>query len=133
MYMVVSFNVDPPCSLSKSLTRQYATTVLNLCVKHPHSEGKILIIGGGIANFTDVADTFKGIIEALEDKTEDLIANKTQIFVRRGGPNYQTGLKLMKECGEKNKLNMKVFGPESHITEIVSMALASGKVGFMFG
>ena len=27
--------------------------------KHPHKDGKILIIGGGIANFTNVADTFK--------------------------------------------------------------------------
>jgi hypothetical protein len=27
--------------------------------------GKILIIGGGIANFTDVAATFKGLIKAM--------------------------------------------------------------------
>ena len=26
----------------------------------PHPDGKILIIGGGIANFTNVAATFKG-------------------------------------------------------------------------
>jgi len=29
--------------------------------------GKILIIGGGIANFTNVADTFKGIARALKE------------------------------------------------------------------
>ena len=27
--------------------------------RHPHKDGKVLIIGGGIANFTNVADTFK--------------------------------------------------------------------------
>ncbi len=27
--------------------------------------GQVLIIGGGIANFTDVAETFKGIVKAI--------------------------------------------------------------------
>jgi len=33
----------------------------------PHPDGKVLIIGGGIANFTNVADTFKGIARALKE------------------------------------------------------------------
>ena len=32
----------------------------------PRPDSKILIIGGGIANFTNVAATLKGIIRALE-------------------------------------------------------------------
>ena len=40
-------------------TYAYAKTILDLMCKHPHKDGKILIIGGGIANFTNVADTFK--------------------------------------------------------------------------
>jgi len=32
----------------------------------PHRKGKVLIIGGGIANFTNVAATFKGIQRALQ-------------------------------------------------------------------
>jgi ATP citrate (pro-S)-lyase len=35
--------------------------------KEAHPDGKILIVGGGIANFTNVASTFKGIIRALGD------------------------------------------------------------------
>merc|ERR1719167_1458454 len=35
--------------------------------RHPHKDGKVLIIGGGIANFTNVADTFKGIMRALRE------------------------------------------------------------------
>ena len=31
----------------------------------PRDDGKVLIIGGGIANFTNVASTFSGIISAL--------------------------------------------------------------------
>jgi hypothetical protein len=35
---------------------------------HHHEQGKVLIIGGCIANyFTDVADTFKGIQMALAE------------------------------------------------------------------
>ena len=43
-------------------THFYAKTILDLMTKTPHKENKILIIGGAIANFTDVAKTFKGII-----------------------------------------------------------------------
>lgn len=43
-------------------TYEYAKTILALMTKapHPSGQGKILIIGGGIANFTNVAATFKG-------------------------------------------------------------------------
>lgn len=47
---------------SEQQTYEYAKTILSLMTstaKHP--DGKILIIGGGIANFTNVAATFKGI------------------------------------------------------------------------
>ncbi len=50
---------------------------------------KVLIIGGGIANFTDVAATFHGIIDALRDNIELLHAHRVTIWVRRGGPNCQ--------------------------------------------
>ena len=61
--------------------------------KHKHEEGKILIIGGGIANFTNVADTFKGIMRALRETKTKLQENQTKIFVRRGGPNHLEGLR----------------------------------------
>ena len=54
---------------------------------------QILIIGGGIANFTNVAATFKGIVKALMEFQAKLVEHKAQIFVRRAGPNYQEGLR----------------------------------------
>lgn len=39
-------------------------------------QGKVLIIGGGIANFTDVAKTFSGIIKALREAASMLIEHK---------------------------------------------------------
>ena len=86
-------------------------------------DGKILIIGGGIANFTNVAATFKGIIRALKEYKAPLIAHDVRIFVRRGGPNYQEGLKAMRLLGESLGVPIKVYGPETHITEIVPLAL----------
>jgi len=45
---------------SESQTYEYARTILTLMTSSPkHQDGKILIIGGGIANFTNVAATFK--------------------------------------------------------------------------
>src|SRR5271154_473190 len=85
----------------------------------PNPEGKILIIGGGIANFTNVAATFKGIIRALKEFKNQLISQQVKIFVRRGGPNYQEGLKAMRLLGESLGVPIRVFGPDTHITEIV--------------
>lgn len=89
----------------------------------PRPDGKILIIGGGIANFTNVAATFKGIIRALKEYKAQLIAHDVRIFVRRGGPNYQEGLKAMRLLGESLGVPIKVYGPDTHITEIVPLAL----------
>lgn len=66
----------------------------------PHPNGKVLIIGGSIANFTNVAATFKGIIRALETLVEKLREHHVTIYVRRGGPNYQGGLRKIKEAGK---------------------------------
>ena len=49
---------------SEEQTFEYARTILRLLGSGPRrAEGKVLIIGGGIANFTDVAKTFGGIIK----------------------------------------------------------------------
>ncbi|KAG9114675.1 citrate synthase, partial [Ceratobasidium sp. 392] len=109
-------------------TYEYAKTIIDLITRGtPHPEGKILIIGGGIANFTNVAATFKGIIRALKEYKAQLQAHSVKIFVRRGGPNYQEGLKAMRLLGESLGVPIKVYGPETHITEIVPLALGIAK------
>lgn len=112
---------------TETQTYNYARTVLDLMLRAPmHPEGKVLFIGGGIANFTNVATTFKGVIRALREVAPVLNEHKTQIWVRRAGPNYQEGLKNIKAVGEELHLNMHVFGPEMHVSGIVPLAL-SGK------
>ncbi|HEC82063.1 MAG TPA: ATPase [Thermoplasmatales archaeon] len=106
-------------------TYEYAKTILDLMTreKDPKGRPKILIIGGGIANFTDVAKTFTGIIKALKEYKEKLKETNVKIYVRRGGPNYQEGLRKMRELGEELGVPIEVYGPETHMTRIVSMAL----------
>ncbi|KAF8221585.1 ATP-citrate synthase [Tricholoma matsutake] len=105
-------------------TYEYAKTIIDLITRGKvHPDGKILIIGGGIANFTNVAATFKGIIRALKEYKNQLITHQVKIFVRRGGPNYQEGLKAMRLLGESLGVPIAVFGPDTHITEIVPLAL----------
>lgn len=108
---------------SEQQTYEYAKTVLGLMTQEKHPQGKILIIGGGIANFTNVAATFKGIVRALQDFQKLLIEGNVCIYVRRAGPNYQEGLRIMRELGNTLGVPIHVFGPETHMTAIVSMAL----------
>jgi ATP-citrate lyase beta-subunit len=108
-------------------TEFYAETIFDLMTRHQDPRGKILIIGGAIANFTDIAKTFTGIINAFEKYADKLKENKTKIYVRRGGPNYEKGLKDIKEAADRLGLYIEVYGPETHVTDIVRMALAEDK------
>ncbi|MCX6662092.1 MAG: ATPase [Euryarchaeota archaeon] len=112
---------------NEEFTYLYAKTILDLMTRKKNPKGKFLLIGGGIANFTDVANTFKGIVRALKEYKEKLKENKVKIYVRRGGPNYKEGLRVMRELGEQLGVPIEVYGPETHMTKIVSMALKGGK------
>lgn len=113
---------------TETQTFHYARTVLDLLLRAPlNPKGKVLFIGGGIANFTNVASTFKGVIKALREVSASLIEHNVQIWVRRAGPNYQEGLKNIKSVGQELKLNMHVYGPDMHVSGIVPLALIPGK------
>jgi ATP-citrate lyase beta-subunit len=110
---------------STELTYEYTKTILDLMTqeKDPNGKPKSLLIGGGIANFTDVAATFTGIIQAIEERVAALKESNVKIYVRRGGPNYKEGLEKMRSMGKRLGLPIDVYGPETHMTKIVSMAL----------
>ncbi len=108
-------------------TYLYARTILDCMTRRADPRGKILLIGGGIANFTDVAQTFTGIIKALHEYGEKLREQHVRIYVRRGGPNYKEGLRKMRVLGSERGVPIEVYGPETHMTKIVSMALKEGE------
>jgi len=113
---------------SEQQTYDYARTILSLMTRQKHADGKVLIIGGGIANFTNVAATFKGVKQALEEFQGLIRDHGIKIYVRRAGPNYQEGLRVMREVGESLGIPLFVFGPETHMTAIVGMALGKREV-----
>ncbi|KAL6577891.1 ATP-citrate synthase alpha chain protein 1 [Orobanche minor] len=112
---------------------QYARVVIDtsmiamypyLCATaEPDGRKRALVIGGGIANFTDVAATFNGIIRALKEKEAKLKAARMHLYVRRGGPNYQKGLARMRNLAEEIGLPIEVYGPEATMTGICKQAI----------
>ncbi|KAK2647251.1 hypothetical protein Ddye_022446 [Dipteronia dyeriana] len=100
-----------------------ARTILECATANPDGRKRALLIGGNIANLTDVGATFDGIITALREKKSELKAAKMHIYVRRGGPNYQTGLAKMRAVGEELGVHVEVYGPEAIMTGICNRAM----------
>ena len=82
-----------------------------------------IIVGGAIANFTDVKKTFGGIINAFRKAKAEGKLDNVRIWVRRGGPNEKQGLAAMKEL-QKEGFKIEVFDRTLPLTDIVDMALA---------
>lgn len=104
-------------------TYLFARTLLDCATANPDGRGRALIVGGGIANFTDVAATFKGIIQAIRERVDAIKAAKMRIFVRRGGPNYKQGLAAMTALGKELGIPIEVFGPEASMTGICKLGI----------
>lgn len=109
---------------SQEETFQYTDNFLKLLTKHAEVKNKKLIISGAIANFTDIAKTFKGIIKAINLHKQELLNQNVEVFVRRGGPNYMQGLKDIQEACQKLNIPVSVHGPEVGITEICKQAIS---------
>ena len=95
--------------------------------KDPQGRPKLLIVGGGIANFTNVAATFKGLVKALREWDVKLKAVDGRVYIRRAGPNYQEGLQMMRELDMELHTPIEVYGPETHMTAIVAMAIGKSE------
>ena len=108
---------------SREYTEIYAQTIIDLITETPDPAGraKYLIIGGGIANFTDVKATFTGIVSAIRNSVEKLKKAKVKIYVRRGGPNEKQGLELMKQVGEETGVPIEVYDRYTHMTRVVDL------------
>ncbi|MDO8664826.1 MAG: ATP citrate lyase citrate-binding domain-containing protein [Candidatus Liptonbacteria bacterium] len=109
-------------------TYLYAKEVIELLLKSK-AKRKALILAGGVANFTDVKQTFMGIIDTLTETAERLrkaglpAQTGVKVFVRRGGPNEQEGLALMKTFLKKEGLLGTVYGSDTVITKAVDDAI----------
>lgn len=105
-------------------TYEYTLQVLKLLLASaaPH---KVLVVAGGVANFTDIRVTFSGIIRALTEFEAQLQAQDVRVFVRRGGPHESEGLAAIRTFLDKAGLLGDVAGPELGLTEIIGRAVAA--------
>lgn len=90
--------------------REKVYQLAKIVLSKPNLKG--LWIAGAVANFTNIAETFQGIIDVLDE-----IKPTYPIVVRRAGPYEKVGLKLMNECKERNHLNMKIFTKETSMSD----------------
>lgn len=104
-------------------TRAYALRLLDCATAGADGRARALLIGGGIANFTDVAATFRGIIAAIREREAAIRGARLKLFVRRGGPNYRAGLDAMRALGADTGIDIDVYGPETTMTSICKLAI----------
>ncbi len=102
----------------------YTREVLSLLLAST-AKSKVLIIGGGVANFTDIRATFTGVIRALDQVKDQLTRQHVRVFVRRGGPHEAAGLAHMRQFLSRAGLLGAVTGPDLPLSDIVPQALAT--------
>lgn len=73
-------------------TFEYAKTIFSLMLREKDPRGKVLIVGGGIANFTDVAATFTGLIKAIKAYQEELRTHNVRTFCPSTCPFILSGV-----------------------------------------
>lgn len=83
---------------------------------------KRIIVGGAIANFTNVKKTFGGIIAGFRKAKADGKMDGVSIWVRRGGPFEKEGLALMKSL-ENEGFDIHVYDRYTPLTDIVDYAV----------
>lgn len=96
------YSGNPPAEKVEKLTE----IVLN----KPNLSG--LLIAGVIANFTDIAETIKGILNTLKRIRPDF-----PIVIRRAGPNDQEAKRILNQAKEEYKLDIHYFDETTPLTE----------------
>ncbi len=93
--------------------KEKVAALARIALSKPGLKGALII--GGIANFTNIQETFAGIAEAL-----DGLKPSYPIVVRRAGPNEQEGLALLRACAERNGVRMELFGKDTSMESAVA-------------
>ncbi len=84
-----------------------------------------IIVGGAIANFTNVKKTFAGIIQGFRKAKSEGKLEGVKIWVRRGGPFEKEGLDAMRALAQEG-FDIHVYDRNTPLTDIVDFALKGG-------
>jgi len=98
-------------------THTYANTLLKVLFDSDSSK-KVILIAGGVANFTDIMLTFAGIVDACSEHIAKLQEQKVYVCIRRGGPNQEKGLTHLRTFLSSHNIPHDVHGPEFSLGEV---------------
>lgn len=104
----------------------YTSALLKLLIAS-RAKKKVLFIGGAVANFTDIASTFAGVIRALDDVSKKLKTQGVRVYVRRGGPRQEIGLARIRHTLEEHGLYGGVYDPSTSINDAVKSMIQGVK------
>lgn len=102
--------------------QKYTAEVLKLLLASPAPK-KVMFIGGAVANFTDIANTFAGVIAAFDAVANDLKQHNVTVYVRRGGPRQEIGLARIRDALDRLGILGAVYDPSTSISEALTTAL----------
>ena len=69
--------------------------------------GRVLLLGGCIANYADVSRSLKGFDHAIREFRDQIQRCGMLILVRRAGPNYHAALRTMHLCRAETGLDFR--------------------------
>lgn len=96
---------------SRAETKAYTDALVSLILQS-NAPRKVLVIAGGVANFTDIGTTFEGIIDSLTDNIVDLRNHSIALCVRRGGPRHAYGLQLITDFADRYTIPAIISNPQ---------------------
>lgn len=109
------------CEYSGAPTREETESFSNILfsvLKKSSKEKKVILIAGGVSNFTNVLLTFEGVVDAIKHNLDSLKDHHVSFIVRRGGLLQEEGLLYLKNFLLDNKLPCEVYGPELSLGEL---------------
>jgi len=104
-------------------TAVYVATLLEVLFASK-AKKKVVLIAGGVANFTDVMATFQGIVDAFSKNLDMLKKQEVYVCVRRGGPNQEQGLAHLRDFLNEEEIPNDVHGPSFSLGAVGSLVIS---------
>lgn len=103
-------------------THAYANTLMQVLFAS-QSPKKVILIAGGVANFTDIMTTFQGLVDAFTDNIKQLQKEDIYVCIRRGGPNQEKGLAHLRDFLASHGIKHDVHGPSLSLGEVGTLVM----------
>jgi succinyl-CoA synthetase beta subunit len=106
---------------SQEETKIYTDVLLSLLFasKAPR---KVLVIAGGVANFTDITTTFRGVVDSCKGYLDDFKKQGVLVVVRRGGPRQAEGLALLRNFFAEHNIEASVSDASEPLSQVAVVA-----------